>query len=83
MKIINTICCVLFVAFILPVKADLTQEQAEDVAFFAENFILEGNKRISSDGFPIFAYMQGQARIDGYQEKLYHVTYDYKRKNYI
>lgn len=68
---------------IMPIKADLTSEQSEDLAFFAEKFIVEGNKRISSDGFPIFAYMQGQARIDGFQSKLYKVTYDYQRKNKV
>lgn len=74
---------ILFFCFIIPVKADLTSSQENDVAFFAEHFILEGSKRIGSDGFSIFAYMQGQARIDGFQSKLYKVGYDYKRINYV
>ena len=69
--------------FMVPIKADLTDKQSEDLAFFAENFILEGNKRVSSDGFPIFAYMQGQARIDGFQSKLYKVNYDYQKINRV
>lgn len=76
-------CLLLFFVFSCSVEADLTDVQANDVAFFAENFILEGNKRIASDGFPIFAYMQGQARIDGFQSKLYKVKYDYQKINYV
>ncbi len=73
---------VLFI-FILPVKADLTQDQENDIAAFAANFIIEGNKRLDKNGYPLLTYMQGQARIDGYQSKLYKVTYDYNHKNYV
>ena len=69
--------------FILPVKADLTKDQENDIAAFAANFITEGNKRLDKNGYPLLAYMQGQARIDGYQSKLYKVGYDYNHVNYV
>ncbi len=72
----------LFIACVSPVKAELTNEQATDLAFFAETFISEGNKRISNE-FPIFAYMQGQARIDGFQGELYKINKDYKSINVV
>ena len=78
--------CFLFLTlfiFMIPVKADLTSTQEEDLAIFATNFILEGNKRLDSQGYPLLAYMQGQARIDGYQSKLYKVKYDYNHINYV
>ena len=70
----------LFISFILflpQVKADLTNEQSEDLALFASYFVTEGNKRTDSNGYTLLAYMQGPARIDGYQSKLYYVTKDY------
>lgn len=79
MKKALMVIIMLFV-FILPVKADLTDSQASDLAFFAENFILEGNKRIGNDGFPIFAYSQGQPRIDGFQSKLSWINKSYNGK---
>ena len=82
MKKVVTFIILLFV-FILPVKADLTKQQENDIAAFAANFIIEGNKRVDKNGYPLLAYMQGQARIDGYQSKLYKVKYDYNHKNYV
>jgi cell wall-associated NlpC family hydrolase len=68
---------------LLSVKADLTKDQENDLASFAENFIIEGNKRLDKNGYPLLAYMQGQARIDGYQSKLYRIGYDYNHKNSV
>ena len=64
--------------FIAPVKADLTDEQADDIAAFATNFIIEGNKRLDKNNLPLLAYYQGQARIDGYHNKLSYVPNNYK-----
>ena len=82
MKKIILVLSLLFI-FISPVKADLTKDQENDIALFATNFINEGNKRIDKNGYPLLAYMQGQARIDGFQSKLYKITYDYNHKNYV
>lgn len=74
---------ILFFLSPIIVKADLTASQQESIASFAKEFILEGNKRIGTDGFPIFAYMQGQARIDGYQGKMSYVSKDYSGINTV
>ena len=73
----------IFFFFLNHVEADLTKEQENDIASFTTNFILEGNKRTDKNGYPLIAYMEGQARIDGYQSKLYKVGYDYNHINYI
>lgn len=78
------ICTLVIIFLFVPiVKADLTEKQANDFATFTINFFNEGNKRIGSEGFPLFAYMQGPARIAGYQSKLYKVDYDYEGKIYV
>ena len=74
---------IIIVSFIPTVKADFTKDQADDIALFSSKFVIEGNKRTDSKGYSLLAYMQGQARIDGYQSKLYKVDYDYNHKNYI
>lgn len=82
MKKVIFLLTILFI-FIMPIKADLTKTQEEDLALFATNFIVEGNKRTDKNGLPLLTYMQGQARIDGYQSKLYKVGYDYKHINLV
>jgi len=76
---------ILLLIIILPIsiKADLTKNQEEDIAILVTKFIENGNKRINSDGYPLLAYMEGQARIDGYQRKPHKVIYDFINKNYI
>ena len=64
--------------FIINAKADLTKNQENSIAIFTTNFIVEGNKRVDKNGNPLIIYMQGQARIDGFQSKLYKVKCDYK-----
>ena len=62
------------------VKA-LTLDESREVATFTRNFIIEGMKgeHIDDKGMPIFAYMQGPARIYGYQGSLYYVNESYSK----
>lgn len=76
-KILITLILIYVFSFI-PVKADLTDKQATDIAFFAEKFVTEGNKRISDKGFSLFAYGQVPGRKYGFVGKLYDVTWDFK-----
>lgn len=64
------------------VKADLTQEQGEKIAKFAEQMIEKGNSEEHRVGkFSLLVYRQGQYRIDGFNDKLSNVDYDYYRYN--
>ena len=61
----------LFLAFFpLIVKADLIKTQEDAISFYTTNFIEEGNKRIDSNGYSLLAYINGENRILGYQNKL-------------
>lgn len=74
---------IITLTFIPNAKADLTEQQEKDIGEFTTNFVNCGSQRIGSDGFPLLAYMQGQARIDGYQSKLYMVKRDYSSVNVV
>lgn len=63
--------------------ADLTFTQQENIKNFTVNFVEKGLNKKDSNGYPLFAYMQGQARIDGYQGKLYYVSKDYQKLNNV
>lgn len=73
-------CCV--IAGIMNVNA-LTSVQQESIKKFTINFVEEGLSKKDSNGYPIFAYMQGQARIIGYKENLYYMKKDYLGINNI
>ena len=76
---------------ILPtnVNADLTKEQAEDVALFATTLIEKGNARRDENGYPLMVYALSnnaqtciEIRRSGYKEELYHVkNNNYHKKN--
>lgn len=73
--------------------ANLTKEQAEDVALFATSFIEKGNQRRDENGYPLLVYALSnnwqtciEIRRSGYQEKLYHVknnAYHMKNGKYL
>lgn len=77
------ILIIVILMFTIPVKADLTNEQQENVKIFTEKFVETGLNKKDSNGYPLLAYMQGQARIDGYQSKLYYVRKDYNAINTV
>ena len=72
---------VLFLLFIpIIVKAELTKKQQDDLAFYTNYFISEASKRVDSNNYGLLAYMDGTARISGFQGKLYKMSYDYSKK---
>jgi len=79
------ILTVIFLIFIVlcqnTVQADLTDEQGQDVAIFAQKFIKKGNARKDNEGYPILTYaLTGnwgtnvKIRNAGYNEELYNVN---------
>lgn len=77
------ILVILIFLFAIPVKADLTKTQQDNIKTFTEKFVETGLSKKDKNGYPLFAYMQGQARIDGYQGKIYRIYYDYQKINYV
>lgn len=77
------ILVILIFLFAIPVKADLTETQQDNIKTFTEKFVETGLNKKDKNGYPLFAYMQGQARIDGYQGKTYRIYYDYQKINYV
>lgn len=76
------ILILILILSIINVKADLTQEQGEKIAKFAEQMIEKGNSEEHRVGkFSLLVYRQGQYRIDGFNDKLSNVDYDYYRYN--
>ena len=69
--------------------ANLTKEQAEDVADFATSFIEKGNQRRDENGYPLLVYaLNGstatsvELRRTGYDSELYYIkNNNYHRKN--
>ena len=66
---------VLYLILLFPfiVKADLTGEQEDAIASFAENLIIKQSQSPHTDGsgFPLIAYNMGSSdRIEGYNENL-------------
>jgi len=91
-KMIYSICGILLGIFLLfptTVLANLTKEQAEDVALFATTFIEKGNERRDENGYPLLVYALSnnwqtciEIRRSGYEEQLYHVKNNaYHKKN--
>ena len=81
------ICIIIFyIVVIMPfiVSADLTKEQQEAVASFAENLINAQNKapHLDSKGFALISYSQ-EYRIDGFQGNLRTIGYDFMHINYV
>ena len=75
------------------VFANLTKEQAEDVAAFATTFIEKGNERRDENGYPLLVYALSnnwktcvEIRRSGYEGTLYHVknnAYHMKNGKYL
>ena len=63
--------------------ADLTSTQQENIKRFTISFVEKGLNKKDNNGYPLLAYMQGQARIDGYQGKLHYVSKDYQSINSV
>ena len=75
---------ILFFPFI--VKADLTMEQEEAIASFAEKLVIKQSMapHVDDRGFPLIAYDMGSSdRIKGYNGQLIRFGYDAKRINKI
>lgn len=82
-----------FLLFPTNVFANLTKEQAEDVALFATTFIEKGNERRDENGYPLLVYALSnnwktciEIRRSGYESKLYHVknnAYHMKNGKYL
>ena len=55
-------------------------EKMERIALFSRNFIIKGMgaEHIDNSGMPILNYKRGEARVEGYNEKLFLTDYDYK-----
>ncbi len=75
---------ILIIFFPIYVKADLTKEQQDDIAYFATKMITEANKSEHKDskGFSILAYNQG-TRNEGFYNQLAYMNKDYKSINVI
>ena len=69
------IVVILFFCFMVPVKADLTSSQENDVSFFAEHFILEGSKRIGNDGLHIYIPLDNGQGVNIHLRKSWHNRY--------
>ena len=90
-KIKYSVLGILLSVFLIPntALANLTKEQAEDVALFATTFIEKGNERRDENGYPLLVYALSnnwqtciEIRRSGYEEKLYHVKNNaYHMKN--
>ena len=90
MKLVRVACKLLMISLMLlmipsNVFANLTKEQAEDVALFATTFIEKGNERRDENGYPLLVYalsnnwkVSTEIRRSGYLGQLYHV----KNNNY-
>ena len=81
-RIILVLILILFIP--IYVKADLTKEQQEDIAYFATKMITEANKSEHKDskGFSILAYNQG-SRNEGFNNQLSYMNKDYSSVNVI
>lgn len=74
-------------------SAAITQQQGNDVAQFAKNFIEQGNARRDENGFPLLTYaLSGnwntciEIRNKGYHEELYYIkknSYYYRNGKYM
>ena len=78
----KNILFVILICFCISVNANVKEEKLEKMALFSRNLIVKGmsTEHIDENGMPLIAYMQGLARIEGYNDKLFYIDEDFKGK---